>query len=134
MSENEVKAPRTRFYRHLPEVGVSFGMEWVKDKQTVVVTAAVAGKDQWCRKAASEIIDLRFDASDATLKALGIKRFLVDFPYSGDKPCRDVLNKLPVGRTTRNGPADEVFFALDSMDALACLGIVELVEVVPAVG
>lgn len=103
---------RTRFYRHMPDVGVSFGMEWVKDKQTVVVTAAVAGKDQWCRKTAREIIDLRLDGADATLKALGIKRFLAVFPYDGDKPCRDVLNKLPVGRKTRNGPADEVFLSL----------------------
>lgn len=121
---------RTRFYRHMPDVGVSFGMEWVKDKQTVVVTAAVAGKDQWCRKTAREIIDLRFDASDATLKALGLKRFLAVRTYEGDKPCRDILNKLPAGRKTRNGPADGVFAVLDEMaleDAKRDLGFVEAV-------
>jgi uncharacterized protein (UPF0147 family) len=59
----------------------------------VAVSVCSVG-DAYSRETGRQIIDLLFDASDNTLRALHLKRNVHSFSYKGDKPRKEVLTPL----------------------------------------
>ena len=90
----------SRDYRYLPEAGITLGFDvrspllhaGFKNGKVAVSVCSVG--DSYSRETGKQIIDLLFDASDNTLRALHLKRNVYSFSYAGDKPRKEVLAPL----------------------------------------
>lgn len=86
---------KSRDVRHFIGAGVALGVD-VNNGVARVTIAAFSRREQrnYSRKAARHHINLRFDADDSVLQSLGLERYVYSFPYRGDRPRADILDRL----------------------------------------
>jgi len=85
---------KSRDIRHFIEAGVALGVDVNKGVARVAIAAQSRRERTYSRPAARHHINLRFDADDSTLQSLGLDRYIYSFPYQGDRPRADILDRL----------------------------------------
>jgi hypothetical protein len=101
-------------FRHYKQAGVSFGvvLDEKEDRTVVWVTAAVRNrKDQFSRRAARELMVLRF-LKPEWVQMMGLDRHVYTFNAVGRVSLRDLFSDLENLRESKFGPANEVFAKL----------------------
>lgn len=83
----------SRDYRYLLEAGITLGADF-NDKTVRIAVSLCNEDDSYSRETGKQIINLLFDASDATLRALSLTRNVFSFPYEGSKLRKDILAPL----------------------------------------
>jgi len=85
----------SRDYRHFRNAGVSLGLH-VEARMAHLAVVFTHPNDRFNPTVARELLDIRFDANDATLRSLSLDRNVFSFPYTGSKPRIDIFKPLEV--------------------------------------
>jgi hypothetical protein len=82
-----------RVFRFLDAAGISLGVD-VTDNVARVALAACNDEDAFSRVVGRDILNSFFDQCDQTLRAFQLRRKVVNFPYKGKQPIKDIINPL----------------------------------------
>lgn len=84
---------KSRDYRHLSEAGITLAVD-VRDGFARIALAACNTDDPFSPSTGRDTVDVLLDAKDPTLKAFGLRRNVVRFPYVKDKPRDHILRRV----------------------------------------
>lgn len=83
----------SRFYRHLAEAGITLGIDQQGGDVRVALTACNID-DRFDQRTGRDIIDVLFDKGSNTIRAFGLKKRVIVFPYAGKKPKLEIFGAL----------------------------------------